>query len=190
MIIDPWKEAINNVYGNDIIRIDEINIIKLNKVCLYSLSYIDLVWGYLFGIKRDGVENRIEKVLSGLSKHVNNSSCLSIYLVTYGTGKCVLTRGLPDKTVPEPSSSASHKMMVIVNGSYDTTPFYRRTKGFINETLGLLPREYAVIALICMGETKMHILLEMLVGDNVNVATVDAETFDEKVFKGGDTVVL
>jgi hypothetical protein len=188
IFVDPWKEAVNNLYGNEITRIEEINLIQLNKVCLYSLNYLDKLFA-IFGYKLSTAEQQVERVITNISKYVKNSSHLSIYLVTYGTSKCVLTRGVPTKSPPEQTVN-SPKMMVVVNSSHDTTEFYKRTKGSINVKLGLLPREYAVVALICMGETQMHKLLDVLVGQDVSVTAVDAETFYEKVFKGGDTVVL
>ncbi len=189
IFITPYELAIQNIFGDQIVCIEEVSLIKLSKTQLYSISWLDKLFACL-GLETLDVHHRLHKAMEQIRKAVNNSSNHSVYVVWYGNGMCILTRSVPSITPPPRPESLASLMMVLVNGTINTTPFYRQTKGYVNTNLGLVPREYAVLALICMGETDIHTLLDVLVGHDTFVTVVDGDTFEEKVYKNGDIVVL
>lgn len=191
MFITPYETAFHNMFCDKIICIEEISLIKLSRTCIYNLSWVDKLYVFLGFQDIDYTNARLQKAMDLLRKAVNNSSNHSVYIVWYGNGVCVLTRGVPSLVPPpRPETNTPPLMMVLVNGVIDTTPFYRQTRGYVNSYLGLVPREYAVLSLLWMGEKDIHKLLDLLVGQNTFVSVVDGNTFEEKVFKDGDTVVL
>jgi len=189
LINTSYESYMHNMFGDKIVCIEEISLLTLYKRSLYNVTWLEKILVCL-GYETSTFNIRLQKVLATLQKAIVNSSFHSVYVVKYGNGVCIVTRRVPSLVPPPRSEEVGNLMMVLVNGTIDTTPFYRQTQGSINLNLGLLPREYAVLALICMGERNIYKLLNLLVRQDTSVTTIDSATFDEKIYKDGDIVIL
>ena len=197
-ISQPWNLLTSQVYEGYITRVECLDLLAPQKQTIWCISIWEKVAGlvlyhyfpYWFQVYANA------RLLSVFKEDLKHAPGKTYRVFVHGYPHAFLCKHATGFEVPYDLETAKqvHKqaskkyILVLIDGHHDITTCFKKHCDSFTEDLGLTTTE--IIGLACLDAGNVQRYLDYLVRSETNVVFIDDDTFEEKVFKKTQKVVI
>ena len=197
-IVQPWHQVSGRIYEGYITRVERLDLLVPHKKALWCIS----VWEQIAGVAlfyffpywfQVYAKARLISVFEGEDALCGDNM---FRVFVHGYPHAFLCKSVCGFEVPYDVQHALflHKqaskryILVLIDGREDVTSCFKKHCSSFTEDLGLTTTEF--IALACLDANNVPRYMDYLAHPETNVVVIDDHTFEERVFKKTQKIVI